>query len=64
MNKLARSKLAWAGHVEMMGENKWQRNQMPQNGGEKDVRKSDIAMGGCIKGDIERIREERRKSKR
>ena len=43
---VVRSRLKWAGHVAGMGDEKWQRDQMPS--GEKRREEDDNAMG-CLR---------------
>ena len=54
--KLATSR--WAGHVERMGDEKLGESRCPESGGEKEVRKTEIVMGDCIKRFVERVGEE------
>ena len=55
------SRLTWAGHVERMRHENWQREQMLRKWMEKEARKTEIAMGDCINNDPERVRQEWRK---
>ena len=54
--KLVRS--TWAGHIEQMRDEKLAESRCPESGGEMESRKTEIAMGDCIKTDIERVGEE------
>ena len=53
--KLARS--IWTGHVGKMGLEKLTENRCTESGGEMDAMKTEIAMGDCLKSDIERVGE-------
>ena len=51
--KLAR--ITWAGHVEKMGDEKQAKRADTQEvDGKMEARKPEIAMGGCIKSDLEK----------
>ena len=58
---MVRSRLIWAGHVDRMGHENWQREQMLRKWKEKEARKTEIAMGDCINNDPERVGQEWRK---
>ena len=61
-NILVKSKLTWAGHVERIGDEKWQREQMTRTlEKKKETRKSGTATGDCTKSDLGRVGEEWRK---
>ena len=52
-------KSTWAAHVEKLEMKNWQREQIPRKWrGVMEVRKTEIAMGDCIKSDLERGGEE------
>ena len=55
--KLVRSRMTWAGHVEWMGDEKLSDSRCLGCGEKKEARKTEIAMGDCIKSDIERVAE-------
>ena len=59
--KFVRSTLA--GHVEKWERKNWLREQMPRKWREMEARKSEIAMGDCIKSDTERVGEEWKKDR-
>ena len=54
--KLVRS--TWDGHVEKMGDGKLAESRCPEGGGEMEAMKTEIAMGDCIKSDLQRVGEE------
>ena len=38
-----------------MGDENWKESRCPERGEEMEARKAEIAMGGCIKSDLERM---------
>ena len=49
----------WVGYVENKSDKKsWAKSRCPESGVEIEARKTEIAIGDCIKGDRERVRED------
>ena len=47
----------WAGHVEKLRDDNLAECRCQGSGGEMEVRKTESAMGDCIKSDLERVGE-------